>query len=497
MSALASHKRRQSMVVSRIASTTLCAWLAVASLAPLQAASAGRAVGERSDDFSHSLPLTVSGKDAMVQFRLPQAVYLHARTAGLADLRLFDAHGTRLQFALIEQAAQAQTSRRQLGTKLFPVFGTDDKAAVLPEVEIRTSADGAIISVSTRMTGRPTAAAPLALSALVLDMRQPDASELPWIDALVLVPPAGTGSYSARVKLEASNDLKEWEPIGYSTVSWLVNSEAESLSNNRISFEPRAFRYARLTWQEGKPLRFDSIGAESPQRTEVVQPLERMTVKPIAGKFERDLVYPSSIAIPVQRLGLEFSEANIVIPALLGQYQDRPSVKVGASAGVTFQPSLSATFFQLSHAGRQRGSGDVALDKVHVAQWVLRPSVATDSKPLLRLSWMPATLVFLANGNAPYALAFGNAKVASDRVNVAQVAPGFSDAELFALEKATAGPLRQGATLASEQTPATAANAAQSRLYALWGVLLLGVGVLGYIAWRLLRQMRNEGETRE
>lgn len=285
-------------------------------------------------------------------------------------------------------------------------------------------------------------------------------------------------------------------PIAYSTVTWLVNSEAESLTNNRISFEARAFRYARLSWQEGKPLRFDSVQAESPQRREIVQPLDSMTVQPLPGKLKHDLVYPSSIAIPVQRLGLEFSEANIVLPSLLGQYVQRPDGRAGAPSTLVFQPSVSATFFQLTHAGRQRGFGDVTLNKEHVARWVLRPQVETGSKPLLRLSWMPATLVFLANGNAPYTLAFGNAKVATARADVAQVAPGFSDAELFALEKATAGPLRQGAVVPPAEAPAEADQAAQSRLYALWGVLLFGVGVLAFIAWRLIRQMRSEGEPR-
>lgn len=194
------------------AAGALRALLAALSLTALPAAQAERTVGDRALDFTHSMPLTVSGKDAMVQFRLPQAVYLHAATARLNDLRLFDARGTPLQFALFEQAAQAHTSRRTLGTKLFPVFTVDNGAGALPDVEIRTSADGAIISVSTRFAGRPSPRSPLSLSALVLDMRQPDSAEPPLVDALVLAPPAGTGSYSARVKLEVSNDLKQWDP---------------------------------------------------------------------------------------------------------------------------------------------------------------------------------------------------------------------------------------------------------------------------------------------
>ncbi len=100
-------------------------------------------------------------------------------------------------------------------------------------------------------------------------------------------------------------------------------------------------------------------------------------------------------------------------------------------------------------------------------------------------------MIFLASGKPPYSLAFGRDKVSSATLDLAQVAPGFSASELGKLEQASAGALRvQQASATLESDAATASAAAQQRLWILWGVLLLGVAVLGTMAWRLLKAMK-------
>ena len=74
--------------------------------------------------------------------------------------------------------------------------------------------------------------------------------------------------------------------------------------------------------------------------------------------------------------------------------------------------------------------------------------------------------------------------------DIAEVAPGFTPAELRGLARATAGaPREQAEVLAQSARRALADNsAAQRRLLVLWGVLLLGVAVVAVMVWRLLRQ---------
>ncbi|MEI7870337.1 MAG: DUF3999 family protein [Candidatus Methylumidiphilus sp.] len=59
------------------------------------------------------------------------------------------------------------------------------------------------------------------------------------------------------------------------------------------------------------------------------------------------------------------------------------------------------------------------------------------------------------------------------------------------LEQAQAGPLQIRRTASENDSAATTAkNSAQTRTLILWGVLLLGVAMLGAMAWRLFKQMK-------
>ena len=195
-------------------------------------------------------------------------------------------------------------------------------------------------------------------------------------------------------------------------------------------------------------------------------------------------------AIAPSKIGLQFTEANVVLPALMGVYRAAPARQSGASSSARrFEPVLNTTFYRITQGGNTRSSGDLDVAPRHAPQWVLRTAAASPARPLLRLSWQPATLIFLASGNAPYTLAVGRERAASGERPLDQVAPGFSDAELRGLALATAGPVKAnaGAAASAEAATQAAAAGARNRLLVLWGVLLLGTGVLAWMVWRLLR----------
>ncbi|MDC8759063.1 DUF3999 family protein [Janthinobacterium fluminis] len=468
----------------------------MATLALAPGAAAAKPDSDTPADYTHSLPLSVSGKAGVVAYRLPQAVYLHASSSELDDVRLFDRQGSKLAFALRRPPAQARTSRRDLPVSIFPVAGGQPDTGAGDEaggLDIRTGADGRLLSVTRSARGGATASKP-GLGSLVLDIGAAGKDPAAAVGALRFRLPAGTGNYNAQVWLEVSDDLKRWDALGAASLNWLVNSDTQTLANDRIEFEPRRFRYARLSWREGAPLLFAGISAESLSQTEVAAPTEQLLLQPAPGQLPQDLVYRGAAAIPVEKVGLQFAEQNIVLPAVLGRYREVPSRQLGQPSTLAFEPLLRTTFYQITQAGQRRGAADLAMAQQHAAQWVLRPDAASGARPALRLVWSPSSLVFLANGMGPYTLAFGRAGAHRAAIALEQVAPGFSEAELLNLEQARAGPL--AANPAAAAAPGGEADrAAQLRLAALWGALLLGVAVLGFFAWRLLRQMQAQDRT--
>jgi hypothetical protein len=458
-------------------------------------------VSDTAQDYSHTIPLSVSGKQGVVGFRLPQSVYLHAHSADLNDVRIFDASGAKLPFALQVPPLQGHTERQSLPVKIFPVSSNQPLSASAGaiDLDIRTGADGSLLSVKTKAgNGDKTSGQSTHLVGLVLDARQFDSAGKPidktLIDALHFSLPAQMKSYTAQVWLEVSDDLKQWDTIGAAELSWLVNTDTQTLANDRLEFEPRSFRYARLTWRSGEPIQFGAITVESVVQTQDAPTIEKLVLQPSPGKEAQDLVYKAAIAIPVEKIGLQFTEENVVLPATLGSYRELPSRQIGQPTTWRFEPWTRATFYQITQEGKVRRSGDISISLTHADEWVLRPQVATGSKPTLSIAWQPAALIFLASGKGPYTLAFGRDKVKPAALDLSQVAPGFTVPELAKLEQAVAGPVQTQQVLASLQdsdAPAASA-AARMKTWVLWVVLLLGVAVLGALAWSLLKEMKHK-----
>jgi hypothetical protein len=451
---------------------------------------ASAAAADTPQDYTHILPLTTSARQGVLQLRLPKDVYLYARSPMLDDLRVFDASGAPQPFALRAPSAESRISQRDRPLTIFPLSSTAGAASRL-DLDVSTTTDGKLVSVKLKPEAGGSTTATPQLAALVLDLGK-DAASAP-IDALRFTLPSGTQEYSAQVWLETSNDMKQWDTVGATELNWLVNKDAQTLANDRLSFDARSFRYARLSWRSGTPLQFASITAEQPLQTSTAPPADQLLIQPTAGKQPQDLLYATPPAIAPSKAGLQFSDNNAVLAGTLGIYRELPARQPGQGAAWRFDPLVSATFYRIMQGDQVRSSGDVDVPPVHATQWVLRTGAPSTLKPALRLNWQPATLVFLASGNGPYTLAVGRERAMPAVRDLSQVAPGFADAELQKLEQVNAGPAvqQQGSAAQDTSTALEAAAAAQRRLIVLWGVLLLGVAVLGFMVWRLVRPSRS------
>lgn len=451
---------------------------------------AGASPGDAPADYSHILSLTVGANQAVVQLRVPRDVYLNARSPELNDLRVFDAAGRSMPFALVDLAPPAVVNRPATPVAIFPVHGpARDAGRVHDSLQIRTGTDGAVISVAA-----PSRTVSDELVSLVLDLqaaaRVAQADAATPVGGLALSLPPETRSYNAWIALDVSDDLQSWHELAEAAVSWLVNDQGASVQKHRIEFAPRAFRYARIRWLDGKPIAFSAIHAEYVVERPAARHEETLVLRGAPGIEGRDLVYTAPVGVPTHSLGLVFKSQNIVMPVQIGQYRTAPKREAGGRTSLQLQSLVNTTFYQMVQDGRRRASGDVEIPVTHASQWVVRPQTDASERPDLRLGWTPASMVFIAGGTPPYRLAFGRAGVSSTRVGLPQAAPGFSARELAALEAAKPGVLiRQHSTgnLADD----VAASAPGSKRSWLWALLVGGVMVLAAMAWHLFRQLKS------
>jgi hypothetical protein len=153
--------------------------------------------------------------------------------------------------------------------------------------------------------------------------------------------------------------------------------------------------------------------------------------------------------------------------------------------GWRFDPLLNSTFYRITQGEQVRSAGD--LDVAPLPQWVLRtarPASAAATAPELAAGHRGVA----GQRQRPYLLAVG-ASAPRRRQQHRQVAPGFSEAELQKLEYAKRGQ-RGPAGRAARPGRGTGRCRAARRLMVLWGVLL-GVAVLGFMVWRLIRSSRS------
>ena len=487
--------------------------LALACCLVLPAWAADPAKPDTPADYAYAAPLQISGAQGVVRLRLPQTVYLKSRSAGLDDLRVFDAKGVVQPFSLYRPPLDSATQRASLAASIFPLrIRVQPEGAAAVDIDIQTRPDGTVHSVKARATvastkdkgkgkGKDKSQPAIEenteekLTGLILDFGAAMAGYPLRIDALRFAAPKDQSNYSAEVWLEASNDLKRWETVGAAELSWLSNDNAQTLASDRLEFAPQKFRYARLSWRRGEPVVFSEIRAETVTQQQSEPQRETLWIQPKPGRFAGDLVYTAGVAIPVEQVSLKLSEPNIVYPMLLGHYVESPALKggkVGKATEWEFRPRSSATFYQITQDEQVRRSGALTVPVGRIAEWVIRPlNAAATAQPELGISWQPATLIFLAGGTPPYTLGFGRDDARPASQPLEQVAPGFSVKELGRLEAAQLGELQESAAkAAAESVAAQAASSASRRAFILWFVLLLGVTVLGGMAWKLIRQMK-------
>ncbi len=438
-------------------------------------------------DYRYQMPLNAPGNGGLVTLRLPPDVYLHACGRQLQDLRLFDAQGNPVRFALHVPAAQEKSSAVSQQARIFPLHGSSAPNGNRMDLEVETR-DGELAKVSLKSAGQKTS-----LQALLLDLGAVDKNM--QFERLELQPPPDQANYSARLWLAVSDDLQNWETLGAADVRWLPNGQGEQLQQNQIRFAPRHFRYARLSFSDGAPVLFAQAHFKGQQLQAGAEVRDSLTLRPQPqlAMANTDLVYPLSRALPAERIGLEFTEANVVLPVTIGTYLDLPATRPNTQPGRRFEAGWSQTFYRIQQEGIQRLSGEVSVNEgSRYDLWVLRAKDPLQVQPALKISWLPAQLVFLHNGKGPYLLSFGRDDTRAGDSSFAEVAPGFNLDELARLPRASAGPLQENpAAKAAESAVAKAGREAQRTTWILWAVLLAGVAILGGMVLRLMKQMKQ------
>lgn len=418
--------------------------------------------------FRSSAPLTLEGKDALHRVALPFEAYRDARR-DLADVRIFDSRGEPVPIAW---AGESQAERQAPASFELPAFPITRMApagaGAGAEVTVR-AADGTLVAVRSKGDVKSGAARPVAY---LIDA---SAVKVP-IGALVLDWKAGAGTQVVHMRVESSDDLKGWMPTASAPVV-KVEAGGRALQQPRIEFVPRKAKYFRMTW-DAAGFALESVRAESAPETKAAPRAVRTVPATATGKpdeFQFDL----GARLPVEALRIVPSETNSVVSASLFSREDESA---------EWPLVMAAPFYRLQREGAEAQSPPVEIGRHAARYWMARLAKGSSGgAPALEAHWRAAQLVFVARGAEPYTIAFGKPRETAAALPVSSLIPNYEARAELRLAQARVGAI-------SSAPPATRwqrfTGELDARRLSLWAVLLGAVAALGFMAWRLYRQMR-------
>ncbi len=428
------------------------------------------------DQFAWHQPIETTSAEAIQRFALGADTYAGTARADLGDLRIFNAAGEVVPYALVRREAQSETLTRSTALRFFPVYAHDGGTSENVEIDVKRHANGSLVAVRTT----PEKAAVTRLAGYVIDtsgLQAPIAAlDLQW-------PPPADGLALA-VDVDTSDDLQHWVPAVQGAQLVELRMGDQQLLRNRIELDGVQARYLRLRWSGGAAFTLSKLVAQT-QTTQTRGAAVQWTA-PIgarAGEAPGEYLFDAP-GVPVQALRLTLPQQNTVAPLQVFRRDDPKS---------PWTLVASTVAFRLQRDGRELVSPELLLARSSAREWKLvvdqRGGGLGQGRPEVALAWVAHQAVFVARGNGPYTLAYGNRAVAPAPFDLATLVPGYRDEQFANLPVARLGaPLRTSTPLPAKPT-ALKAPAVNARTAALWAVLIMGVLGLGYMAWRLLRQI--------
>ena len=434
-------------------------------LASILLLSALPAFGQAPTQFQSAAPLSLTGGGGLHRAALPFEVYRDARS-DLGDVRIFNGTGEPVPIAFAGDPEALRETGAPVELPLFPVSSIAPAAGGgRSEVTVKTE-DGTLVSI--RGKSAPPIPKP---AAVLLDSSKIEAP----IAQLLFEWDAQPGTQVVRVRVEASDDLKTWSFLGGGPVVKLEN-EGRTLTQPKVEFSPRKAKYLRVTWDVPGFVIKSVRGV--PEEVSKPAPRSTRTVNGTKGPKPDELLFDLGARLPVEAVRLVPEAINDVVVATLSTRNDPKE---------PWAMAATAPFYRMQVENVEKASPPLELGRRAARYWLVKLSGrnADVSPPHLEVQWRSVQVVFASRGSPPYTLAFGNAQATAVALPISTMVPDYKPRAELKVPEATVGPVTTGPP--ASRWEKMVEDVSPKRL-ALWFTLIAGVAMLGFMAWRLMKQ---------
>jgi uncharacterized protein DUF3999 len=419
-------------------------------------------------DFAYGMPITVPAPAAAYRVAIPLEVYRKIVHDDLSDLRVFNASGEVVPYELQEPQPKPASRPPEQSLPLFALRG--NARAALDGVRVTIQSLGTAVNVQADAA----AAESQTINGYVLDARE---LTLPVL-ALQLHWPDDQPEFSGNIRVESSDDLGSWQLVKSDAPVVNLRTNDAQLVQSRLELPSTKAKFWRLTWvSKTPPFELTSVTANvTPDRRDAERS-SLSVVGTLVNDKRQEFSFDLAARLPVNQINIELPESNSVAKfQLLSR----------ARSTDAWRPITHGEFYRVQNTGSERRNDAITIPRNSDRYWLARLDQASgpmkDGTPKLEASWNAEDVIFLARGNGPFLLAYGNASAVAANASLSPLLSGVT-----VLRAQLDDPHSVGGS-ARLLPPA---RAFPWKLTVLWAVLGLGVALLAWMAYRLSRELQK------
>ncbi len=426
-------------------------------------------------DFAWGMELELAETSPFYRISLPLEVYAGVVRPDLGDLRVLNGQGRVVPQALQLDPVPHTSEESYARAKIFPLYGTRDAEieTILIQSPEKWRDDRLSIATRERYTAKDEVLRGYILQLDEENVRTAKKLHLTWREQ--------SRGFVYHLTVESSNDLANWRKQPANAVLADLRYDGERLLKQEISLGQMRAKYLRLSPAKGSKL-IDLLAArvEFAGETRELVP-SKLTIARIeqgdqAGEYLFELPGP----LAVTSMDILPGEINTLLRATLYSR---------AEPDQSWKRRGSGLIYKLVAEGEPLQQTELKLSRTQDRYWKLVVDSSSGgfgaALPEIVLGWTPYSLLFAARGEGPFTLVYGSGRTGP--VSASAELSGFDEKRLPDL---TSQNVRIGNQFELSGPAALSKKVAPDwKRWILWGVLVLGATMLGWMAWSTLRQL--------
>lgn len=457
-------------------------------------------------DFAFGFDLDADGSSGIYKVVLPEEVYRYATRKDLGDLRIFNSSNEIVPHSLQRRTIIKTETEASVVLPIFPIYATRFEGSGY-SMDIQTDAHGTIVNINDGKVEKKNR-----VQAYIVD-----ATKLKHVpDTFVLAWSGDTGlSFTTNVSVSCSNDLNNWSVLVPSTSLAKLTYNNHRLGNYTIELPQKKAKYYKLTWPAGsKGIYLDSLTAE----LNISKDSRNITWKELDVNYtQKDPViyeYDAGANLPVEKINVVLPYKNVLFDAV---------IKSRTDISETWRVRYKGLVYNMEVDGQLLSNEEINISLSTDRYWSLETSSIEgklELQPKLQLGWIPHELYFVAQGSAPFKLAYGGSDVPPppvstniffEKINAEQdkdiretgnvVFYGREGVGKGSSTQFSQGYMKNSVSVKSVNVTNRVELGGEKMLkpkvivpwkkWVLWSLLVVGVCLLAWMAFNLSKQMKN------